>query len=55
LGLLQNFRAKLEDLGEFPAHLVLEVFDFRLGHLFGRKVKDLFRQQFQDHHVVFAQ
>jgi len=55
LSLLQHLRTQLEDLRELSTHLVLEVLGLGLGHLFRRVVEDLFREEFEDDHVVFAE
>lgn len=44
LCLLQDLRTEFEDFRELAAHLVLQIFDFRLSHLLRRVIEDLFRE-----------
>jgi hypothetical protein len=54
LRLLQHLRAEPEDVRKLATHGVLQLFRFRYGHLFCRKVEDFFRQDPENDHVVFA-
>lgn len=51
---LQHLATQLEDLRKLPTHLILEILDLGLSHLFSGKVEDLFGKKFKDDHVVFA-
>lgn len=55
LSFLQHLEAQREDFRELPTHLVFEVLGLGLSHLLRRVVKDLFRQELEDRHVVFAE